>query len=317
MTDWRREKRRERWAARNDSSSTLDGSTFQRQLEDLAVTMINQLEREGHRTFGISYLNADLAMMLRQLTYTYDLLFFVNADEKRSGEDPGYRLGYSFVILPLVRTMIDCFYNVTSLLDDPSKAKLFRLSGYKHLMAALDEDEFYYGHEAKWAHYVTEKRDEHRTDYRRVGFSDKEVGTSRNWQLLGAYLRSEPKNTPHKQLLRRFAFGFWQEYSAISHATYQGLKEISHYINLDNHSPELRMKIEGNGDLLTAMHLSRAAGLLLATITEIQVVYMFSDHHINARILTVWQALLSVFGIKEIFEYRYRDLLSTRLKLKV
>jgi hypothetical protein len=46
-------------------------------------------------------------------------------------EDPNWRIAYSITILPILRCMIDCFYNVTAILKSPGpKGYQFRESGY-------------------------------------------------------------------------------------------------------------------------------------------------------------------------------------------
>jgi hypothetical protein len=124
----------ERIARRDSGLFVIDASTFQKPLEELAITMTHVVEREGPQILPHRFLNQDVMMILRQMTYTYNLLCYLNADEKRD-DDLGYRQGYSFVVLPLVRSMIDGFYNFTSLLDDPSRAEVFRKSGYRLLSA--------------------------------------------------------------------------------------------------------------------------------------------------------------------------------------
>ncbi len=128
-TERRRKKRLDR---RNPALLVIDASTFVRQIERLAITLTYKVEREGYKQVGLAPMNVDISVMLRHLTYTYDLLVYVNADERRDF-DPYYRQAYSFVILPLVRTMIDGFYNATALLDDPNRAISFRIGGYYRL----------------------------------------------------------------------------------------------------------------------------------------------------------------------------------------
>ena len=61
---------------------------------------------------------------------TYDLFFYVNADERRKGH-PYFRGVYSILLLPLVRNVIDCLYNITFFLQDPAANGVVCLSSYK------------------------------------------------------------------------------------------------------------------------------------------------------------------------------------------
>lgn len=95
---------------------------------------------------------------MRQTMYTYDLLFFINADERRE-KDPDYRVAYSAVSLPLIRCMIDCLYNITLILTNPGlMGYKFRASGYRKMLASLDEDEARYGGDPKWDDWIAKVR---------------------------------------------------------------------------------------------------------------------------------------------------------------
>ena len=125
----------------------LDATAFQRQLETLAEVLAQKLRREAPKLLGATpeYVSVDLHVMLRQMIYTYNLFFYLNADE-RVESDRHYRKQYSIVIIPLIRNMIDGFYNITAILQNPAvKGAEFRKSGYKAKLAALDEDAVKYG----------------------------------------------------------------------------------------------------------------------------------------------------------------------------
>src|SRR4051812_26373215 len=98
----------------------LDAGTFQQPLSDLANTLALKVQREGPKRIPKPiFLIADIYMLIRQAAHTYDLFFYVNADEKRHKE-AGWKVAYGAVILPLIRCMIDCLYNVTAMLEDPA-----------------------------------------------------------------------------------------------------------------------------------------------------------------------------------------------------
>src|SRR5712692_4539041 len=128
-------------------ATALDASTFQRQLETLAEVLAQKLRREAPKLLGATpgYVPIDLHVMLRQMIYTYNLFFYLNADE-RVENDPHYRKQYSVVMLSLIRNTIDCLYNITAILQNPAvKGAEFRRSGYKAKLSALDEDVAKYG----------------------------------------------------------------------------------------------------------------------------------------------------------------------------
>jgi hypothetical protein len=124
----------------------LDAKTFQNPLRDLANTVAFKVEREGPKHIPVPpYVVGDIFVLMRQTMYTYDLFYFINADERRH-RDPDYRIAYSAVILPLIRCMIDCLYNITVILTNPGLIGYeFRASGYRRVLESLDDDERRYG----------------------------------------------------------------------------------------------------------------------------------------------------------------------------
>lgn len=289
----------------------VDGRTFQAQIEAIAVTLANLIEREGHSVIRHPYLNADLTMLLKQVTYTYDLLFYVNADERREA-DPAYRQVYSFVILPLIRTMIDGFYNATSLLDDISRAAEFRASGYCQSLTALTEDQRRYGTDSRWLTHTKDQIEKLSLDWRASGFTDGEIQKASMWPTLSGYLRKSPKDTPHKKIVKSLAYGFWREYSAISHATFQGLMDIGPFLTRERVPHSIRQNVLDLGEYVITSHIGRAAGVLLCLVTELQAFYKFKGANLGERLHDAWNALIVMAEIRELYETRYRELMKAR-----
>jgi hypothetical protein len=308
MEEWRKEKIRKKRKEQRDSSLPAMDVSFLLDLDKLAVTLRNLVEREGGKTFGTDFITADIAMILRQVLASFALLRFVNADDRRDF-DPDYRLAYSFVILPVVRTMIDGFYNITTLLDDPSTARLFRRSGYKRLFAALDQDEILHGNDPKWIEWIKVQRNELTTECAIIGMSRVEISKKGDWPLLGKYLSVAPVGTPHKLFLQRFTIGIWREYSEISHATFRGLKTIFPYISIDRLPRDKWDLIKDRAELQISLHVGRAAGLQIALLTEVQSKFKFKGHNVNARIHAMWRALLPIPEVKELYDSRYKTLM--------
>lgn len=89
----------------NESNDVhIDAATFQKPLVKLAEVLAQKVLREAPVT-GV--LRVDLHILVRQSMWTYDLLFYLNADERRE-TDAYWRNGYTIVTMPLVRNMIDC-----------------------------------------------------------------------------------------------------------------------------------------------------------------------------------------------------------------
>ena len=271
IDDWKKS----RLKIRKPDVLVIDASRFAQQLSDLATTVMNKVDREGYKTIRHDGVNIDISVILRHLTHTYNLLRFINSDSTRTGFI-GYETSYSFCALPLIRTLIDGFYNCTSLIDDPSRWRVFRISGYFRMRAALNVDEAKYANDLRWKQAFAEQRKNLVTGLRADGFTDADLGNKKNkWPLLQGYLETKPIDTPHKQILRKLTYGFWKEYSSISHSSYDGLVNIFPFIALDRATFKQKEIVEEAKERYIAGHFARGAGILVALLTEIQYFYKF------------------------------------------
>lgn len=294
----------------------LDASTFQRKLEMLAEVLAQKLRREASKILGATpgYVSVDLHVMLRQMIYTYNLFFYLNADE-RVENDPYYRRQYSVVALPLIRNMIDCFYNITAILQNPAvKGAEFRSSGYKAKLTALNEDAAKYGGQKEWDEWIAKSRTLLKQDMQNNGFKEAEVLQASQWPTLGRYIKSpQPGGTfsPHQQALKLLSYGPWREYSALSHGTFDGLLDTAMSYIPDMLTIEERPKLDEILPLKLSTHISQAAGILISVVTELQAYFHFDDAgaRINERIHEVWNALQPTFTVKELYEERYAQLM--------
>jgi hypothetical protein len=149
---------------------------------------------------------------------------------------------------------------------------------------------------------------------RRSGLNEGEVRASRTWPTLSAYLRGK-KNVPpttHQQFLKKLTYGFWQEYSGISHATFQGLLPIAVQLAPKDLPHEFQPMIEAQAESLVGMHIPRVAAILLCTLTEIQAYFRFDGAHINQRLHKIWDALRVIPEIKELYDERYSKLMQDK-----
>lgn len=293
----------------------LDARTFQRPLGELTNTLSLKVEREGVKLLKPSFAAIDIYVMLRQALRTYDLYFYLNADERRAN-DVDWRVGYSAAILPLIRCMIDCLYNITAILSSPGpKGYQFRESGFKLSLAALDDDERRYGGNPKWDKYIAGRRAFIDTAMTACGITMPEVQGAKTWPTLSSYLRVKNKTplTPHQEFLKRLTFGFWQEYSGMAHATFQGLMPTAIFYTPSDIPWDYRQKFEDVGiDQMISMHLARVAGVLLCTLTEVQAYFRFDGANINRRLHEMWDALIPVLEIKELYDERYAQLMQKK-----
>jgi hypothetical protein len=78
----------------------IDASTFQRPLALLAEVLAQKVKREAPKLLSApSYVATDLHVLVRKAMYTYDLLFYLNADERRQ-TDCYWKNAYTIIALP-------------------------------------------------------------------------------------------------------------------------------------------------------------------------------------------------------------------------
>ncbi len=292
----------------------IDARIFQQPLSELADTIAFKVQREGlEHALKPAFVAADIYILLRQAHRTYDLFCFINADESRKGVD--WKAAYSVVILPLVRTMIDCLYNITAILQNPGvRGYRFRKSGYRKVLEALDADQKRYGGDPEWDTYIAWRRREIDLGIRSNDLTEAEVRAADIWPTLGKYLGGEKNTalTPHQEFLKKLTFGFWREYSGISHATFQGLLPFVIFLEPKDLRHEDRPKIETVLDDVIAIHIPRVAVLLLCMLTEVQACCSFDGARIDQRLHQVWNALLIAPEVKELYDERYAQLMKDK-----
>jgi len=294
----------------------VDAATFQKPLRQLAEVLAQKIKREAPSIMRApSFVAVDLHVMIRQTMYTYDLLFYLNADERRES-DCYWKNEYGVVVLPLVRNMIDSLYNITTILQDPPvNGVWFRLSGFKKTLQAFDEDEVRYGGQSEWDDWIAKGRDGLDLQIRANGIKKADVLAAKPWPTLGQYIRSEQLGggfSEHQGFLRTFTYGHWREYSAIAHGGFEGLLKVGMYFIADSMPHEDRPQIEESYPRLLSAHIARAALMLLCIITELQAHFHFDGASINERIHKMWNALMPSFDVKELYDQRYVQLMKDK-----
>ncbi len=263
------------------------------------------------------YVSEDLYILVRQAICTYGLFFYVNADERRQ-DDPYFRGVYSILLLPLIRNVIDCLYNITSILQDPAgTGAWFRKSGYKRELADLEEDRQRYGGRAEWDEWLAKRASAIDLSIRVDNFALSDVQSTNNWPTLGTYVRSPQTGgifSPHQQFLKPFTYGNWRKYSAMAHGAYEGLLNAAPYYASDILDDANRESLEDSNDRTVSLHLGRVATLLLCIITELQAYFGFDSNgaRIGERMHEMWNALIVIPECKELHEGHYEQLMEDR-----
>jgi len=183
--------------------------------------------------------------------------------------------------------MIDCLYNITVLLQNPGqKGYQFRQSGYKKALEALDADEQRYGENPKWDAYIAKQRVFFDSLIRGDGLSESEVRQAKSWPTLSAYLRVKKSValTPHQEFLKKLTYGFWQEYSGMAHATFEGVLPTAMFYTSKDVPHEFRPMVDIGFETVLSIHIPRIAAVLLCMLTEVQAYFRFDGARIGQRL---------------------------------
>ena len=89
-----------------DDEPRIDAKSFQEPLWKLAEVMAQKVMRERSECMP-TFVCEDIHVMIRQAIATYNLLFYLNADDRREN-DCYWNEKHGVVTAPLVRSMIDC-----------------------------------------------------------------------------------------------------------------------------------------------------------------------------------------------------------------
>jgi hypothetical protein len=224
--------------------------------------------------------------------------------------------------MSLVRSLIDCLYNVTAILQSPAdKGPAYRKSGLRKILNDLDEDHQRYSGQPEWESYVEQRRVPVGLLIRMSGFTLDDVMTQPPWPTLGTYISTKQAGgilSEHQQFLKTFTHLAWRQYSALSHGAYEafagtlGNIPVGAYYVGDFLPHADRPKVDESYDLFISTHIGRAATVLLCLITELQAHCRFEGANINERICRVWEALLPLFDAKELYDGRYSKVMAEK-----
>ncbi len=281
--------------------------------------MVEKVYREGSdHLCAPFFVGEDICIMIRHAVSIYRLLFYLNADERRS-DDCFWRVKYGVAAMPLIRSLIDCLYNVTAILENPAEqGRSYRRSGIKKLLIDLDEKSDRYRGQPRWEAYIGERRAAVDLIIRTSGFMLDEVMRQPIWPTLGRYILktgSDGRMTERQTFLKTFTHSQWRQYSALSHGAAEGFMgfdgplPVGTYYISDFLPHAERPKIDATYDVFLSKHIGRAATVLLCMITELQAYCRFGDAHIDKRVGELWGKLIPLFEANELYEGRYLQLM--------
>ena len=301
-----------------DEKPRIDAKDFQEPLWKLAEAMAELVIREGHKQLPApSCVAENIQTMIRHAIATYNLLFYLNADERREN-DCYWNNTYGVVTAPLVRTLIDCLYNITMILEKPGENGVsYQKSGLKKRLLDIDADIERYAGKPEWDDYNARQMQSLDFLIQGSGFTEAEIRSADFWQPMGIYILQGKKEnpTPHQSFLKRFTYLQWKQYSGLSHASFDGyIGELpaGSYFVLDRLPHDERTKVDQMYLAVLTRHLGRAALVLLCIVTELQLYFRFKGHQIDERIQKMWEAMMGIFEVKEIYDERYEALLTPR-----
>jgi hypothetical protein len=294
----------------------VNATTFRVPLQELAETLAQKLKREapGLMSNVPAYVSTDLFVLLRYAKAIYNFFFYIHTDELR--EDPFWSSSFTFVAAPLVRSLIDILYNITFILHNPAvNGPAFRKAGFwKELSSLRDETALYQG-KPEWDAYLANKRSQLDLSMRSSDIVESQLSNQDSWKTLGNYILSPGpggKFSDHQLFLKRLTLGNWREYSAMSHAAFEGLLDMAAFYTRDSQDTKTKELVDAAYPRLMSLHLARAAILLLALLTEIQAYFNFPGANIGPRLHQMWNALMQVPEATELYNERYARLMASK-----
>jgi hypothetical protein len=172
----------------SDNPVKVDAKTFQEPLSALAETMVQKVFREGKAHCGMpENTHDDIAMMLRYSLSIYRLLFYLNADVRRK-TDTDWHVEHGVSAMTLVRSLIDCLYNITLFLENPAKAAEYRKCGMKKVLDGLDAERDAHPGDPAWEAWRAERLPFVEGFIVRSGFTVADVRAQGKWQTMGSYV---------------------------------------------------------------------------------------------------------------------------------
>ena len=301
----------------------VDAKTFQEPLSQLVQTMVEKVFREGAAKGGwLPHVSEDVSMLLRYSLSIYHLLYYLNADSRRQN-DCGWRVEYGVTAMSLVRSLIDCFYNVTAILQSPAtKGLQYRCSGLRNALTDLDDLLEKYKGKPEWDSYINERKNYLDILIRPTEMTRAEIMMQPKWPTLGKYVSDKGPGgtrTTHQEFLDTFTRLEWRQYSALSHGAYEAFMGVlgdkppigAYYVS-DFLPHEERPKVNAGYDEFLSRHAGMATALLLCLVTELQAYCKFDGANINGRICEIWMALLPLLPAKELHDGRYAKLMADK-----
>jgi hypothetical protein len=299
----------------------VDAHAFQEDLSWLAETMFQKVFREGRSAGLPEFVAGDIALMVRYSRSIYMLLFYLNADARREN-DEGWHIQYGVTAMSLVRSLIDCLYNVVAILENPAeKGAAYWKSGLRRTLDDIESDRQEYAGRPEWDEWATNRRGPVEILIRISGFTLDDVMKQPMWPTLGAYLRARGPGgmeSDNQKFLKRFTHLEWRQYSALSHGAYEGFigplgnLPVGSYYMQDCLPHDYRPKVDASYGIFLSTHLGRAATVLLCMLTEVQAYCHFDGANLNERICKVWAVLVSLFETKELYDGRYAKLMADK-----
>jgi hypothetical protein len=179
------------------------------------------------------------------------------------------------------------------------------------LKALAAERKRYEGRSPEWDEFLKKRRQGFEEIVRT---SEVTLEDGPSWPTLGTYIRQRngEELPPHKEFLKTFTYGQWREYSALAHGAFEGLMAVGAFYVLDSVPHEKRPQIEALYPRFRSLHIGRASAVLTSIVTELQAHCRFQGANINKRIQKVWNALIPMFEISELYDQRYSVLMKER-----
>lgn len=278
-----------------EAKYTLDYKLIGTQIDRLLESVVNKTEREWPKSSQppTNETYTVIVGTLRSVANTFKTIRFLCADKS---PDWRHRPEIALSTPPLIRTILDSFYTIIFLFEDPRiRAEWYMHSGWRELAEYVDRVKRDYGSDPVWKEYLDETVPRLEELRILIGRSEIELRNTIWWPTPPQMKNfARPDNVKFFEYLRDW---YYKEFSAVSHLSLPGL--------IQSVAPIMRGVDLAKVEQLRGYYFMQVTILLMAIYSEIEAELTLG---VSADLKYVWQILHQHYPFaKEIYQHRNYD----------
>jgi len=289
-----------------------DYKLVQERFEGLLINVDRDLQRrtdqaERARNFPASRCLTLLDVMVRFAINSYHAALYLMAE---TPEDPARRKGYSLIIAPVNRQLLDLLFSLVYMLDDfPFRSLSYQRAGWREVVEEYHKFKSEFSREREWKPYFASGK--HVIDFygELFGISERE---RRNPALIPYWKHTfELKNekTPSRPFLRWLDRWLYGDTSAQAHLSFGGVLSIAPILVAELVGGQSQEVVEEYMIHQYRFHqFSRTGLIVLAILTEINRHCRLGN---DEQVAYLWKMLVEhVPEGRDMFKARYETMVS-------